>query len=414
MNGHGAGKEGTSASGTMSALASLAAIIGAALFNQSAHGSLQLYLPLHMLAAGSATVWIGAVSSAFAAGFLFGCFMAVRLVRQIGHIRTFSICAVSQATFTLALWLAPSPAAWSGIRFLMGIAGACVAVVYESWINERTAPAFRGHVFGLYNVLNRLSQIGGQLASAWLTLAGSFAAFGLIGLLFAISLVPVGLTRAVALTPPGVAWLPMRQIWRASPLGLAAALHAGLVGGVLIAMMPVYAQAQGFDAKTAALLAAAAQAGCLLTQWPLGAAVDRHGGLRVIGACAAVSASASLGLLAWQPGPSMAPGLSALAALLGGTVLPMYALSLTHASQFAIVGKGQGAVGLSSALLASWSAGSVVGPVVVALAMSFWGPSALAFCLALSSALLCACALKGACSASERCTETDCPARRRP
>ncbi|MDO9360183.1 MAG: MFS transporter [Polaromonas sp.] len=380
---------------TRAVLASLATIIGGALLNQAAHGALQVYVPLQMLAAGMAPVWIGLVTSAFAGGFFAGCHLASKLLSRLGHVRAFAVCASLQAVLTMALLLTERPAVWLVIRFAMGVAGACIAVTYESWINDRTPLAMRGRIFGLYNVLNRLSQLSGQLAcavlaSALLVAAGASALFVVLGSVFILSLLPVGLTRSASPTPPEIHRPPMRALWQSAPVAVATAFHSGMAGTVLIGILPVYAQAQGMAVGPAALLAVAAQAGCLLTQWPLGEACDRSDSAHVIGLAAAVACIAALSILAlhaWPgtPAASAVP-LLAIAALLGGAVLPTYALSFTHASQK--LSPGASTVGLSSGLLTSWSAGSIAGPVLATAAMQHWGAAALAFYLALPALML--------------------------
>ncbi|RYX92334.1 MAG: MFS transporter [Comamonadaceae bacterium] len=376
---------------TAALLASLAAIIGGALLNQAAHGALQVYVPLQMVAAGTAPVWIGVVTSAFAAGFLAGCFLASKLLGRLGHVRAFAWCAASQGLLTLALLLTERPEAWLALRFAMGVAGACIAVTYESWINDRTPLAMRGRIFGLYNVLNRLSQLAGQLAcallaAALLAAAGASALFVVLGAVFALSLVPVGLTRSASPLPPAIRRPPMRALWRKAPVAVATAFHSGMAGTVLISILPVYAQSQGMAVRAAALLAVAAQAGCLMTQWPLGEACDRRDSARVIGAAASVACIAAVALYALSQAGATTWALPAIAAVMGGAILPTYALSFTHASQQE--SPGTSTVGLSSGLLTSWSAGSIAGPVLATFAMQHWGPAALALYLAFAAMLL--------------------------
>lgn len=381
---------GATAAATRSALAPVAAVVAAALVNQAANGALQVHLPLRMHAAGLAMPWIGAVASAFAAGFLVGCFVASHLLRRLGHVRAFTLCASLQAGCTLALIAGDDPLQWTVLRFLTGAAGACVAVVYESWINARTPAALRGRVFGLYNVLNRLSQLGGQGAAAALALAGATVPVLFLGALFALSLLPL---RPVRLDAPSTVaslhaagWPPLRQLARIAPVGLWAACHAGLVGGLLVAMLPVYGRAVGLEAGAAAWMAASPQAGCLLTQWALGSLADRRGALPAIGLAAAGTGAAALTMHAWPAGPVAPIALALLAGVLGASVLPGYALSLTHAAQ-RLSGSGLDAIDLSAGLLASWSVGSIVGPVAVAWAMQRWGAIALPAVVLGSSAI---------------------------
>ncbi|RYZ10630.1 MAG: MFS transporter [Comamonadaceae bacterium] len=381
---------GARAAATRSALMPVAAVVAAALVNQAANGALQVHLPLRMHAAGVAMPWIGAVASAFAAGFLLGCFAAAHLLRRLGQVRTFALGASLQAGLTLALLAGDDPLLWTILRFLTGAAGACVAVVYESWINARTPAALRGRVFGLYNVLNRLSQLGGQGAAAALALAGATVPVLFFGALFALSLLPLRPVRLHA--PAGSAglraagWPPLHRLARVAPVGLWAACHAGLVGSLLVAMLPVYGRAAGLDAAAAAWMAVAPQAGCLLTQWALGSVADRHGALRAIGLAAAGACVAAMAMQAWPPGPAAPLALALLAGVLGASVLPGYALSLTHAAQ-RLSGSGLDAVDLSAGLLASWSIGSIVGPVAVAWAMQRWGAIALPAVVLGSSAI---------------------------
>ena len=90
----------------------------------------------------------------FFVGFACGIFISGRLIRRMGHIRTFAFCAAVCASIALlhSLWV--DPWAWMALRFLYGLSLVTLMTVTESWLNARAEKHERGRVFAMYMVVN--------------------------------------------------------------------------------------------------------------------------------------------------------------------------------------------------------------------------------------------------------------------
>src|SRR6188768_3493252 len=106
-------------------------------FLLAASGLHGLLLPLRGQLEGFSTASLGLMGTAWAGGFVTGCFFAPRIVRRAGHVRAFG-------AFTMA--------------------GAFMVI--ESWLNEKATNENRGTVFGLYMMVTYASIMGGQMIVA--------------------------------------------------------------------------------------------------------------------------------------------------------------------------------------------------------------------------------------------------------
>jgi MFS family permease len=368
--------ESTAPQDSVPSFTSLAAIVSGAMILQLANSALHIIVPLQLALAGRPATLIGLVASGYAAGFLLGCFIAPVLARRVGHIRAFAIVAALQAILSLSFVLIGSPESWVVLRFIMGAAGAGIAIITESWINDRTPQSHRGRIFGLYNVLNRLALITGQIVPTLAAIPAA-TAYVLASALFSLSLVPVSMTVTRSPTPPQIVTLRVRQLWSGSPISVIGCLYVGLVASALVNIVPVFGVAVHLDEGAVGMLTASVQVGSLVLQWPLGYLSDRMDRRRVMLAAGAVSAVASMALA--FAGWTGALRLTLAFALIGGTSLPIYALSVAHA--FDKLGRDS-AVALSSSLLFTWAAGSIAGPILVTGMMQALGAPGFVFYIA--------------------------------
>jgi len=109
-------------------------------FLLAASGLHGLLLPLRGQAEGFTTATLGLLGTAWAAGFVAGCFFAPRLVRRVGHVRAFGAFAASGAIIALLTGLLISGPIWIALRMGTGFTMAGAFMVIESWLNEYRAP----------------------------------------------------------------------------------------------------------------------------------------------------------------------------------------------------------------------------------------------------------------------------------
>lgn len=106
-------------------------------FLLAASGLHSLLLPLRGQAEGFSTAVLGLLGTAWAGGFVAGCFFAPRLVRKVGHVRAFGAFAASGAIIALLTGLIIDEIVWIVLRAATGFTMAGAFMVIESWLNER-------------------------------------------------------------------------------------------------------------------------------------------------------------------------------------------------------------------------------------------------------------------------------------
>ncbi len=302
----------------------------------------------------------GLILSAYYIGLVAGSQQAGRVIRQAGHIRAFAIFAALCTAAILLQGLYVIPAAWFLLRVLSGFSTAGIYMVVESWLNERADPVSRGRVFSLYQIVSYVALGAGQFLLHLGDPAGA-ELFMVVGLLFALCLVPVALSRA-SNPPEPSPHVPMalRQTVTGAPLAAWTCLASGLISGAIYTLTPAFGLRLGMDVGTVATLMASLILGGIALQWPIGHLSDHFGRRPLILVVGTVS------------------GLVALAIALLGTVVPLTALLVTMAvfGGFSFtyyplavsqandrVGPGSDFVAIAAALLFLWGVGAALGPV---------------------------------------------------
>ena len=103
---------------------------------------------------GFPTAVIGALTSAYFAGFILGCQIVPKSIKTVGHIRAFVALASIASSSALAHVLVIDALAWGALRFVTGFSFAGLTMVLESWINERATNENRGKVLSIYRIVD--------------------------------------------------------------------------------------------------------------------------------------------------------------------------------------------------------------------------------------------------------------------
>ncbi|MDZ3832854.1 MAG: MFS transporter [Sphingopyxis sp.] len=341
-------------------------------------GFLSTLIGLRLERAGSGTMVIGLVATAYFGGLVIGALRSGAVVRRVGHIRAFAAFVALLSASTLTYALLQHPLLWGTLRLVDGICVAGMFICVESWLNDRAEPQTRGSVLAWYMVALYSGQALGQLL---LRTGNSDPAvpFELASILITLAIIPVCLTRSPAPALGEVASLPLRRLFEASPLGVAGAGATGLVLGAFYGMAAIYARRLGLSLGDTANFMMTAILGGVALQWPLGRLSDRYDRRHVIIGCFALTLAVSAGL-AMQP-----RGLSllALGAAFGGLAFALYPLCVAYANDRLLPSER---VSASSQLVLLYSSGAALGPVGAAVAMTLAGNGGLflfiAFCAA--------------------------------
>lgn len=353
-------------------LAPIAALLTGTFIFLLGNGLLGTLLSLRLNLAGQPTEVAGIVGSAYFVGLIAGCLRATTVIGAVGHIRAFSVFAAVSASIALAFALSPDPLFWVALRFLSGFAIAGLFMVIESWLNVSTDNTWRGRILSIYMVTIYSALGVGQFLLLSYDLKG-FQTFSLVAMLFALSLVPVSLSRVPA---PEILYptiLPFRQLYRLSPLGVLGCFGSGLMLAAFYSLAPIFAQNLGLPVGRIALLMSAAIIGGLILQWPIGRlsdVVDRRLVLTVALFAVALAGGAIMLLSMWPTTPVLFYVAGAVFCL--GFVV--YPLSVGHANDHITT---ESRVAISGGLLLAYSIGAALGPVLAASAMRHAGDYAL-------------------------------------
>jgi MFS family permease len=328
-------------------------------------GLLNTLVPLRGVALGYSTTLLGALTSAYFAGYFIGTFAVPPLVQRIGHIRAFAFCTACAACLVLLHALSPDPALWLLLRLLTGAVLVGLYTIIESWLNAQAPPAQRGGVFAAYMVVN-LGALA--LAQQMLRIGGQpFVLFTVVALLLCAATLPVVTTRQRQPALQPAPRLRLRRLFAAAPSAGAGALLSGLAMGAFWGLLPVYARGRGLDDGAIATWMSVAIVGGAALQWPLGRLSDRHD--RRI-ALALVCAAAGVLALLLPAATGHRYAALALLFLYGGMAFAVYPVVVAHLVDHL---PPQDLLAASSSVLLLNGVGSALGPLAAGLLMSGLG-----------------------------------------
>jgi len=333
------------------------------------NGLINTLLTLRGTSEGLSSATLGMIMSAYFVGFICGTWVSGRLIRRMGHIRTFAFCASICASAALLHLIFIDPLAWLGLRFIYGLSYITLITVIESWLNSQAASQERGRVFAIYMVVN----LGALAIAQQILRLGStddFLLFAVVSILICWALLPITLTRR---DQPVISDRPkssLKSLMGFAPLAVASAALSGLAMGAFWAMTPVYVIRLGFDAVGVGLVMSLAIVGGALMQIPIGRYSDRHDRPRVM-TYVVFMAAAVAALIPLAPGQN---SLLALYFIWGGLAFSLYPLAV---AQLIDQLQPSEVVSGSSDMLVLHGAGCAVAPILAGTLMSSFGSHAL-------------------------------------
>lgn len=363
----------------LSAILPTRSLLAAIFMLMAGSGFLATLISLRLERAGSSTLVIGAVATAYFGGLVLGALRADLVVRRVGHIRAFASFVALLSASTLAYVLLQDPLFWAALRLIDGICVAGVFICLESWLNDRAEPETRGGILAAYMVALYSGQAVGQLL---LGASGAMPAvpFQLASILISLAIIPVSLTRSTAPLPTEPAPFSLSRFFEVSPLGVVGAIATGLMLGAFYGLAPVHVRRLGLDLGETASFMSVVILGGVALQWPLGRLSDIYDRRLVIVACFGATVVASAGI-ALMTGPGFL--LLALGGLFGGLSFALYPLCVAHSNDRL---QASERVAASGGLVLLYSVGAALGPIGGASAMTMLGTYGLFLFIALCAA----------------------------
>ncbi|AOF90497.1 MFS transporter [Sinorhizobium sp. RAC02] len=329
------------------------------------------FIALRASQEGFSTSVIGFVGAGYSIGFAIGCIYVTRVLRAIGHIRTFSAMAAIASASAIAMVLVIDPIFWFVMRLVAGICFASLFATVESWLNASVTNANRARTLSVYRVVDLGSVTAAQYLIPGIGIGG-FELFAIVAMALSLSLVPISLADRSSPTVPEAIRFDVRKLWNISPLATVGCIVVGLTNAAFRNLGPIYAHDIGLSVTAIANFMSAGIVGGVVLQYPLGIYSDRLDRRLIILLATLGSACAAL-YLAFFAGGNELKNLVGIF-VFGAFAMPLYSLCSAHANDHA--GEGEHAL-VSAGMLFFWSCGAIIGPLFASVLLQFFGPQAL-------------------------------------
>ena len=304
-------------------------------------------------------------------GFIAGSRFAPPAIDRVGHVRVFAGLAALASAAVLVQVVFIDVTTWILLRFVVGMCISALYVVCETWMNGVATNRTRGGLFAAYMITVSAAELAGQILYGIVGFHG-FRPFVLAAVLVSLSVVPVSLAVFPNPPRPEPAPITIRQVTRAAPLAVVGTFISGFTTAGILSAGVVYATEAGFNVAATAALVAAALAGGIVLQFPLGRwsdLIDRRVVIVVVATAAAIVA-----LVASQVSTDRRLVLIALTTIAGGAGFPIYSLSVAHLNDY-LDAERITAAGAHLVLLNGL--GAIVGPIAGSVAIGLVSPGSM-------------------------------------
>ncbi|PRX36852.1 putative MFS family arabinose efflux permease [Paraburkholderia sp. BL18I3N2] len=346
-----------------------------------------MVLPVWLAHRGLDAPRAGLFSAAQWTGMLTGLLIAPWLTARIGAKRTVSLGLLAtlvafaiMGTLSWPLWLVPGLLTGFGIGLRW--------IANETWLYSLVPAESSGRVVGVHEALIATAGVIGPALAVWCDVDGRITFAAGAAFTFAAAL-PLWLTASDE-KPPALQETPTARRKSAQrrlavgplvSLGLVVIAAGGIGDGALYGLFPLVADSHGLNATQTATLLTLFGVGGMALQFPVGWLADRAGLAATVIVCAALSTLAICGFALAAPASWLA---AASALLLGGMNSSFITLGM-----YAAACSDKAALTRNMRLLSlTFTASSIVGPLVAGFAMNARGSDMLMWQLALTSGAL--------------------------
>ncbi|MGK0186304.1 MAG: MFS family permease [Verrucomicrobiales bacterium] len=312
------------------------------------------------------------VMSGYFLGFLGGSQLAPKMIRRVGHVRTFAALGSLASAIFILLPVFPDPILWTIMRVLIGFCFSGIYVVAESWLNDAATNETRGQALSAYVMVQMIGIVSAQFLINFADVGG-YVLFVTISILVSLSFLPILLSISPAPVFHTAKPMRLRELYQVSPLGTVGIFLLGAIFATLYGMMPIYGTAKGLNVTQISILVGLMYLGALMLQFPIGWISDRMDRRRLV---IYITVIGAIGTLIGFPFLNHVYVLYALSFFLGGLASPLYSLTIAYTNDYLEPGDMAEA---SGALVFLNGLGAIGAPIVAGLLMARYGPDSFFF-----------------------------------
>lgn len=317
------------------------------------------------------TFEISLIGVGWAVGFIAGSLYVPHIVKNVGHIRTYSVMAALGAIAILLNVMLVTPYAWVILRAISGFCFAGAYMITESWLNEKATNETRGSVFSTYMIVSLAATMFGFLLVSFVAPDDdSLFLFGAI--LFCLALVPTALSKITQPKPLANTKINLKEIYNHSPVAAIGCFLVGIGNGAFGGMSAAYGQNIGLSTQMIAYFMMFAIFTSLFSQKPFGKLSDRMD-RRFVVIGITIGASLCAFIIYWLDSRDNLTILGLLG-LYGAFMYAQYSILVAHANDHATP---ENLVTVAGGLLLLYGIGTIFGPIMAGVFMTQLGASAL-------------------------------------
>lgn len=308
----------------------------------------------------------GIIMTGYYSGFLAGAYFAPKRIKKVGHVRMFAAFASIASISILLHSLHVSFLGWFIMRFITGFCFVGMYTVAESWVNDLSDNEHRGQALSIYMIVSMSGSAFGQL---FLNISSPETAtlFMLVSILISISLVPILIVVSKQPDFSVTEFLSIKQLYKASPLGVVAAIIVGAAHGTLWGIGSIYGLKSGLSIEQVSIFMFTFVIGGALNQYLIGYLSDIYDRRLIILIVSFLAALFAVFAVIFNYSFIY---LLVFTFIFGGLTVPLYSLAIAHTNDFLTKSE---MVAASSGLLMVGGVGLTIGPVIGGIAIDLIG-----------------------------------------
>ncbi len=308
----------------------------------------------------------GIIMTGYYSGFLAGAYFAPKRIKNVGHVRMFAAFASIASISILLHSLHVSFLGWFIMRFITGFCFVGMYTVAESWVNDLSDNEHRGQALSIYMIVSMSGSAFGQL---FLNISSPETAtlFMLVSILISISLVPILIVVSKQPDFSVTEFLSIKQLYKASPLGVVAAIIVGAAHGTLWGIGSIYGLKSGLNIEQVSIFMFTFVIGGALNQYLIGYLSDIYDRRIIILIVSFLAALFAVFAVIFNYSFIY---LLIFTFIFGGLTVPLYSLAIAHTNDFLTKSE---MVAASSGLLMVGGVGLTIGPVIGGIAIDLIG-----------------------------------------